>query len=72
MKPNITGNFELKEGTVRLVQNTCQYEGKPHEDPHKHLLEFTELSDNFHYKNVSDESMKLTLFTFSLIREVKQ
>lgn len=30
----ITKHFELKEGTVRLVQNTCQYHGKPHEDPH--------------------------------------
>lgn len=50
-----TGNFELKEGTMRLMQNTCQYEGKSHEDPHKHLQEFIKLSDNLHYQNVSDK-----------------
>lgn len=72
VKLNLTKNFELKEDTMQLVQHTYQYKGKPHKDPHKNLLEFIELSNNFYYQNILDEYMKLTLFSFSLIREIKQ
>ncbi|XP_060211946.1 uncharacterized protein LOC132639522 [Lycium barbarum] len=63
--------FELKEGTVRLVQNICQYMGKPHKDPHKHLMQFVDLSENFQYRDVPDNYVKLSLFPLSLIGEVR-
>lgn len=43
MKPDITGNFNRKDEMVRLVQNTCQYQGCPHEDPHNHFMTFIKM-----------------------------
>ncbi|XP_060182498.1 uncharacterized protein LOC132612190 [Lycium barbarum] len=71
IKPEIKGNFELKERTVRQVQNTCQYMGKPYDDPHKHLMQFVNLSENFQYRDVPNDYVKLSLFPFSLIGEAR-
>ncbi|XP_059283737.1 uncharacterized protein LOC132037261 [Lycium ferocissimum] len=72
VRPDITGNFELKERIVRLVQHTCQYIGKSSEDLHKHLMQFVELSENFQYRDVPDDYVKLSLFPFSLIGEARE
>ncbi|XP_060177734.1 uncharacterized protein LOC132607657 [Lycium barbarum] len=72
VKPEIKGKFELKEGTVRLVQATCQYMVKPNEDPHKHLMQFVDLSEHFQYRDFTDDYVKMVLFPFSLIGDARE
>nr|GFC54923.1 reverse transcriptase domain-containing protein [Tanacetum cinerariifolium] len=65
--PAITAdNFELKHGLLTLVQNK-QFFGHDKEDPHAHIRYFNKITSTLKFlKNVSNTSIKLMLFPFSL------
>nr|GEX19440.1 reverse transcriptase domain-containing protein [Tanacetum cinerariifolium] len=64
--PTITAdNFELKHGLLTLVQNK-QFFGHAKEDPHAHIRYFNKLTSTLKFPNVSNTSIKLMLFSFSL------
>nr|GEU56030.1 reverse transcriptase domain-containing protein [Tanacetum cinerariifolium] len=64
--PAITAdNFELKHGLLTLVQNK-QFFGHDKEDPHAHVRYFNKITSTLKFLNVSNTSIKLMLFPFSL------
>nr|XP_016464202.1 PREDICTED: uncharacterized protein LOC107787183 [Nicotiana tabacum] len=46
--------------------------GLPHEDPQQHILNFLEISDTYITNGVTPDYVRLTLFSFSLLGEVKR
>nr|GEU51997.1 reverse transcriptase domain-containing protein [Tanacetum cinerariifolium] len=64
--PAITAdNFKLKHGLLTLVQNK-QFFGHDKEDPHAHVRYFNKITSTLKFPNVSNTSIKLMLFPFSL------
>nr|GEU36056.1 reverse transcriptase domain-containing protein [Tanacetum cinerariifolium] len=64
--PTITAdNFKLKHGLLTLVQNK-QFFGHDKEDPHAHVRYFNKIASTLMFPNVSNTSIKLMLFLFSL------
>nr|GEU65163.1 reverse transcriptase domain-containing protein [Tanacetum cinerariifolium] len=64
--PAITiDNFELKHGLLTLVQNK-QFFRHDKEDPHAHIRYFNKITSTLKFPNVSNTSIKLMLFPFSL------
>nr|GFA11144.1 reverse transcriptase domain-containing protein [Tanacetum cinerariifolium] len=58
-------NFELKHGLLTLVQNK-QFFGHDKEDPHAYIRYFNNITSTLKFPNVSNTSIKLMLFPFSL------
>nr|GEX77185.1 serine/arginine repetitive matrix protein 1 isoform X1 [Tanacetum cinerariifolium] len=58
-------NFELKHGLLTLVQNK-QFFGHDKEDPHAHVRYPNKITSTLKFPNVSNTSIKLMLFPFSL------
>nr|GEV35065.1 reverse transcriptase domain-containing protein [Tanacetum cinerariifolium] len=58
-------NFELKHGLLTLVQNK-QFFGHNKEDPHAHVRYFNKITSTLKFLNVSNTSINLMLFPFSL------
>ena len=58
-------NFELRYGTIQLVQQN-QFGGAPTEDPHSHLRNFEKICSTIKMNGVEDDSVRLRLFPFSL------
>nr|GEZ93540.1 reverse transcriptase domain-containing protein [Tanacetum cinerariifolium] len=58
-------NFELKHGLLTLVQNK-QFFGHDKDDPHAHVRYFNKITSTLKFPNVSNTSIKLMLFLFSL------
>ncbi|GJR79159.1 reverse transcriptase domain-containing protein [Tanacetum coccineum] len=58
-------NFELKHGLLNLVTSKlfCGFEK---EDPHAHIRWFNKITSTIKYKDVSNTSIKLMLFLFSI------
>nr|GEU64178.1 hypothetical protein [Tanacetum cinerariifolium] len=62
--PAITANnFELKHGLFTLNK---QFFGHDKEDPHAHVRYFNKITSTLKFPNVSNTSIKLMLFLFSL------
>nr|GEV58649.1 DNA-directed DNA polymerase [Tanacetum cinerariifolium] len=61
----IADNFELKHGLLNLVQNK-QFFRHDKEDPHAHIRYFNKITSTLKFSNVSNTSIKLILFPFSL------
>ncbi|XP_050233430.1 uncharacterized protein LOC126681916 [Mercurialis annua] len=40
--PILANNFEIKPGTIQLLESRCQFNGLEREDPNAHLSKFTE------------------------------
>ena len=54
IKPTIqANNFKLRTGVIQLVQNTCQFGGRPDEDPNEYIKSFLEISDTQKHNGVS-------------------
>ena len=71
-RPAIAANtFEIKPGTIQMVQNTVQFGGMANDDPNDHLIGFLEICDTFKYNGVSDDAVRLRLFPFSLRDKAK-
>nr|GEV59104.1 reverse transcriptase domain-containing protein [Tanacetum cinerariifolium] len=64
-QPITADNFELKHGLLTLVQNK-QFFGHDKEDPHAHVQYFNKITSTLKFQNVSNTSIKLMLFLFSL------
>nr|GEX17790.1 hypothetical protein [Tanacetum cinerariifolium] len=58
-------NFELKHGLLTLVQNK-QFFGHDKKDPQAHVRYFNKITSTLKFLNVSNTSIKLMLFPFSL------
>ena len=72
IRPAITANnFEIKPGTIQMVQNSVQCGGASTEDPNMHIRDFIEICDTFKFNGVSDDAIKLRLFPFSLREKAK-
>nr|GEV81677.1 reverse transcriptase domain-containing protein [Tanacetum cinerariifolium] len=64
--PAITGdNFELKHSLLTLVQNKKFFEHDK-KDPHAHVRYFNKITSTLKFPNISNTSIKLMLFSFSL------
>ncbi|XP_075475685.1 uncharacterized protein LOC142509480 [Primulina tabacum] len=58
-------NFELKPALINMVQQN-QFGGAATADPHLHLRTFPEITDTVKINGVSDEIIRLRLFSFPL------
>nr|GEX46578.1 reverse transcriptase domain-containing protein [Tanacetum cinerariifolium] len=61
-------NFELKQTLINLVQSN-QFTGR--QDPHNHLRFFNKVTSTFRHPEVSNTTIKLLLFPFSLEGEAR-
>nr|GEV87274.1 reverse transcriptase domain-containing protein [Tanacetum cinerariifolium] len=66
--PINANNFELKQTLINLVQ-TNQFTGR--QDPHNHLRFFNKVTSTFRHPEVSNTTIKLLLFPFSLEGEAR-
>jgi peptidoglycan hydrolase-like protein with peptidoglycan-binding domain len=70
MRPSVVApviaanNFELKANLIAMAQHN-QFVGLPNDDPHLYLAVFLEIYDTYK-SNVSDDALRLRLFSFSL------
>ena len=72
VRPAIAANtFEIKPGTIQMVQNSVQFGGSPTEDPNMHIRNFIEICDTFKFNGVSEDAVKLRLFPFPLRDKAK-
>ena len=56
-------HFELKPAIIQLLPS---FYGLDREDPYMHVKDFLEICSTFKFQKISDESVKLRLFPFSL------
>ena len=66
--PNTVGTFDIKPEIVQLLP---KFYGLDSESPYLHLKEFTEVCSTLQYDNVTKETVKLNLFSFSLEEKAK-
>ena len=58
-------NFELKPVLISMVQQ-AQFSGSPLDDPNIHLTMFLEIYDTLKMNGVTEDTIRLRLFPFSL------
>ena len=58
-------NFELKPALISMVQQ-AQFSGSPLDDPNIHLVMFLEIYDTVKINGVTEDTIRLRLFPFSL------
>nr|GEV84303.1 reverse transcriptase domain-containing protein [Tanacetum cinerariifolium] len=66
--PINANNFEIKQTLINLVQSN-QFTGR--QDPHNHLRFFNKVTSTFRHPEVSNTTVKLLLFLFSLEGEAR-
>ena len=64
-------NFEIKPTIIQLIQNAVQLYGLPSEDPNAYIANFLEICDIFKHNGVTNDAIRLRLFSFSLNDKVK-
>ncbi|GKV23246.1 hypothetical protein SLEP1_g32996 [Rubroshorea leprosula] len=64
-------NFEIKPTIIQMIQQTVQFNFLPNENPYLHIASSLEICDTFKANGVSNESVRLTLFPFSLRDKAK-
>ena len=62
------GNFDIKPGVIQLLP---KFHGLDSDRPYLHLKEFEEVIATLHYPNVSEDTIRLKLFPFSLKERAK-
>ena len=63
--PIQANNFELKAVTLKMLQN-IMFHGLPSENSNMHLTNFIEVCDTIKYNGVTEEALRLRLFSLSL------
>ena len=63
--PIEANNFELKSVTLQMLQNILLH-GLPNENPNMHLTNFIEVYGTLKYNGVTEEALRLRLFSLSL------
>nr|GEW29001.1 reverse transcriptase domain-containing protein [Tanacetum cinerariifolium] len=51
---------------IQQVQNTCQFHGLPGDDANRHIDKFLEINQHMKQNGVSDDALRLSLFSYSL------
>src|SRR5438270_9701051 len=69
--PIAQNNFELKPGFISMIQDHVQFFGLPTEDPNQHIANFLEYCDTVKMNGVSNDAIRLRLFSFSLRDKAK-
>ncbi|XP_012837477.1 PREDICTED: uncharacterized protein LOC105958024 [Erythranthe guttata] len=70
-KPTIAANnFKLKTGQINMVM-VNQFSGAATADPNLHLANFLEICDTIKVNGVSDDAIRLKLFSFSVRDKAK-
>ncbi|KAI3704170.1 hypothetical protein L1987_74385 [Smallanthus sonchifolius] len=54
-----------------MIQSSCTFNGLPDEDPSAHIAIFLEICDTFKLNGVSNDSIQLRMFPFSLREQAK-
>ena len=66
--PTNVGHFDIKPGVIQLLP---KFHGLDSESPYLHLKEFEEVCATLHTQNISDDTIRLKLLSFSLKEKVK-
>ncbi|GKE02109.1 reverse transcriptase domain-containing protein [Tanacetum coccineum] len=59
-------DFGLRHHMIQQVQNTCQFHGLPGDDANRHIDKFLEVTQHMKQNGVFDDSLRLSLFPYSL------
>ncbi|GKD14723.1 reverse transcriptase domain-containing protein [Tanacetum coccineum] len=59
-------DFGLRHHMIQQVQNTCQFHGLPGDDANRHIDKFLEITQHMKQNRVSDDTLRLSLFPYSL------
>ncbi|CAL1381783.1 unnamed protein product [Linum trigynum] len=59
-------DYEIKMGTILMLQSAVQFNGMMSEDSHAHVKSFYELTDGIKVNGVPQEAIRLRLFPFTL------
>nr|GEW56454.1 reverse transcriptase domain-containing protein [Tanacetum cinerariifolium] len=63
-------SFGLNNDMTQQVQNSCQFHGLPGDDANKHLDKFLHVTQSIKVKEVTDDALRLYLFSYSLTYHV--
>ncbi|GKE34242.1 reverse transcriptase domain-containing protein, partial [Tanacetum coccineum] len=59
-------DFGLHQHMIQQVLNTCQFHGLPGDDASRHIDKFLEITQHMKQNGVSDDALRLSLFSYSL------
>ncbi|XP_075478870.1 uncharacterized protein LOC142519727 [Primulina tabacum] len=72
VRPTVRANqFEIKPAIIQMIQNNVQFGGNALDDPKTHIADFLEICDTFKFNGVSDDAVRLRLFSVSLCDKAK-
>ncbi|KAL5580713.1 hypothetical protein UlMin_013155 [Ulmus minor] len=54
-----------------MIQNSVQFGGLANDDPNLHIANFLEICDTFKHNGVTNDAIRLRLFSFSLNNKAK-
>nr|GEU74109.1 reverse transcriptase domain-containing protein [Tanacetum cinerariifolium] len=64
--PMVRPNGQAPRTMEELFQNTCQFHGLPGDDANRHIDKFLEITQRMKQSGVSDDALRLSLFSYSL------
>jgi hypothetical protein len=65
-------DFDVKPSLVNMLQQNARFHGLPSEDPNDHLRKFLRICDSQIIKGVSEETIRLSLFPYSIIDRAEE